>query len=97
MMKARTDPIIITNTEAFINTWERYQEWLQFPVDHIINGDETLLRATKDGATIERLEASYKMGGSESLETSSSIGSLTPFVSAAGTVWLLVYCLKFPA
>jgi len=96
MTKARTDPINITNAEAFIDRWEMYQNIISFPVDHIINADETLLRATKDGVKVERLEASYKAGGSDVLDDATSIGSLTPFVSAAGTIWLLVYCLKIP-
>ena len=57
MMKARTDLIIKVNTKAFIDIWERYKEWIQFPLDHLINADETLLRACKDGAKIENLEA----------------------------------------
>src|SRR3990167_3522658 len=96
MTNARTDPINITNTQAYIDSWKAYQEFAQFPLDHIINADETLLHACKDGAKVERLEASYKKGGSEVLDNSQTIGSLTPFVSAAGTVWLLVYCLKMP-
>ena len=69
---------------------------LHFPLDHIINANKTLLHACKDGVKVEQLEASYKKGGSEVLDNSQTIGSLTPFVSAAGTVWLLIYCLKIP-
>jgi hypothetical protein len=96
MTNARTDPINITNAQAYIDAWKAHQELTLFPLDHIINADETLLRACKDGAKVERLEASYKKGGSEVLDNSQTIGSLTPFVSAAGTVWLLIYCLKIP-
>ena len=73
-----------------------YRNLISFPLDHIINSDEILLKASKDGAKVTRLEAHYKAGGSDVLDDSSSIGSLTPFVSAAGTLWLLVFCLKIP-
>ena len=96
MTNARTDPINITNAQAYIDSWKAYQEFAQFPLDHIINADETLLHACKDGAKVEQLEASHKKGGSEVLDNSQTIGSLTPFVSAAGAMWLLVYCLKIP-
>ena len=71
-----------------------YRNLISFPLDHIINSDEILLKASKDGAKVTRLEAHYKAGSSDVLDDSSSIGSLTPFVSAAGTLWLLVFCLK---
>jgi len=96
MKKARTDPINISNAESFIEMWKSYQKHMVFPVDHIINGDETLLRAVKDGTTVVRLESKFKRGGSEVLSDPASIGSLTPFVSAAGTLWLLVFCFKIP-
>ena len=94
MTKVRIDTINISNAESFCYTRERYQETRQYPADHIINADETLLCACKDGAKVEQLEASHKKGGSEVLDNSQTIGSLTLFVSATGTVWLLIYCLK---
>jgi hypothetical protein len=96
MMKAQTDPVNIANTEAFVKMWKRYQQHMVFPLDHIVNGDETLLRAVKDGSEVVRLESRFKRDGSEVLCDSSSIGSMTPFVSASGTLWLLVFCLKIP-
>ena len=73
-----------------------YRNLISFPLDHIINSDEILLKTSKDGAKVTRLEAHYKAGDSDVLDDSSSIGSLTPFVSAAGTLWLLVFILKIP-
>jgi len=57
MMKAQTDPVNIANTEAFVKMWKRYQQHMVFPLDHIVNGDETLLRAVKDGSEVVRLES----------------------------------------
>lgn len=85
----------IRDIEIFI---ENYKEILEkFPVnlDHLINADETLLRGAKDSCTIRRIEAQLKSGGSIPVDTK-SIGSLTPFVSASGIVWLVVICLKLP-
>ena len=96
MTKVTIDPINISNAEAFCYTWERYQETRQYPADHIINADETLLHVCKDGAQPECLEVKYKEGGSDFLDDAASIGSMTLFVSAAGTIWLLVFCLKIP-
>ncbi len=67
MKKARTDPINIANTEAFLEMWKRNQQHMVFPMDHIVNGDETLLRAVKDWSEVVRLESRFKRGGSEVL------------------------------
>jgi hypothetical protein len=49
--------------------WKRYQQHMVFPLDHIVNGDETLLRAVKDGSEVVRLESRFKRDGSEVLLT----------------------------
>jgi hypothetical protein len=64
--------------------------------DHFVNADETILRGKKDNCRVTRLESQYKKGGSENFDSTSSIGSMTPFISALGTVWLVVFCLKLP-
>ena len=96
MTKARNDPINITNAEAFLTVWQRNLEWYAVSSDHIINADESLLRVHKDGTEAVRYEARYKSGGSECEISKKAIGSICPFVSAAGTVWLVVFCFKIP-
>ena len=63
--------------------------------DHLVNADETLLHGTKESCQTKWIEAKVKSGGSAEVD-SNAVGSLTPFVSASGLVWLLVLCLKLP-
>lgn len=97
MASNRTDPVIIEHTNEFITIWDTVlATHHNLPLDLIINADETMLRATKDGTAIQRLESVHKKGGSEFLSSKECVGSMTPFVSASGIVWLLVFCLKLP-
>lgn len=48
----------------------------------------------KDESDMVRFESRFKRGGSEVVCDSFSIGSMTPFVSTAGTLRLLVLCQK---
>ena len=96
MASARTDPITIQHTETFLGVWEHIIDVYDPPADHIVNADESILRASKDGTSITRLESNQKNGGSDFLCGKESVGSITPFVSASGTVWFVVFCLKVP-
>jgi hypothetical protein len=95
MPKNRIQEESIEDVNSFIKNYQEIQE--QFPVnpDHLINADETLLRGAKDSCSIRRIEAQAKSGGSVAVDPK-CIGSLTPFVSASGIVWLVVFCLKLP-
>ena len=96
MASSRTDSITLNHLETFMENFQEAMERYRPPLDHLVNADETILRAAKDGVKIARIESRAKSGGSETLSSKASIGSLTPFVSASGTTWLLVYCLKIP-
>jgi hypothetical protein len=61
--------------------------------DHLVNGDETLLHCGKESCWTKKIEARLKIGGSVEVD-SKAVGSLTPFISASGIIWLLVLCLK---
>ena len=97
MSKARRDPINVNNTRAFIDAWRAFFHTHSCPDKHVINADETLLRAKKDSCGAAHLESHFKAGGSEFILSKSVIGSLIPFVSWTGTTWLLVFCLKISA
>ena len=97
MAKGRCDSITVEHTHSFIEVWQATLNYCHNPPkDHIVNADESVLRATKDGTHFSRLEAVYKKGGSDFLASTKSIGTITPFVGAEGTVWLVVFCLKIP-
>jgi hypothetical protein len=76
--------------------YEELLEKYHIVFDHFVNADETILRGKKDNCRVTRLESQYKKGGSENFDSTSSISSMTPFISALRTVWLVVFCLKLP-
>jgi len=95
MTKAQISEASIEDISYFIQNFEEISKMFHMHCDHIINADETLLRGRKDSCTITRIEAKDKSGGSVVMDTK-TVGSLTPFVSASGMVWLTVFCLKLP-
>ena len=93
---SRTAPSTIKHVESFLKNLDKAMAQFKPPLDHFVNADETLLRPGKDIAKILRIESGHKTGGSETIHSKGLIGSMTPFVSAEGTTWLLVFCLKIP-
>jgi hypothetical protein len=63
----------------------------------LFNADETLMTVNSSGEVkfVRMLDAVRKAHQSKSTRLN-TIGSMTPFVNAAGEVYLIVYCLKAP-
>ncbi len=63
----------------------------------LFNADETLMTVNSSGEVkfVRMLDSVRKAHQSKSIRLS-TIGSMTPFVNAAGEVYLIVYCLKAP-
>ena len=97
MTSRRCDAITIDHTAAFVRNMEILHAEYAVNFDHFVNADETILRGGKDGCSVKKLEARHKSGGSDGITSKISFGSMTPFVSASGIVWLLSFCLKLPA
>jgi len=95
MTKQQCDENSPANVKSFISNMLDMSTKYFISKDHLVNADETLLHGTKDSAKLKRIEARYESGGSVDVP-SGAIGSLTPFVSASGIVWLLVISLKLP-
>ncbi len=95
MTAQRCDPNSLDHVKCFISNMAEIQNMYFISKDHLVNADETLLHGTKDSCRVKRIEAKSKSGGSVDVD-SNAVGSLTPFVSASGLVWLLVLCLKLP-
>ena len=91
----RCDPNSLDHVKYFINNIVEIQNKYFISKDHLVNADETLLHGTKESCHTKWIKAKAKSGGSAEVD-SNAVGSLTPFVSASGLVWLLVLCLKLP-
>jgi len=95
MTTQRCDPNSLDHVKSFIGNMIDIQDKFFICKDHLVNADETLLHGGKESCQAKRIEARFKSGGSVGVD-SKAVGSLTPFVSASGVVWLLVLCLKLP-
>jgi len=79
----------IDYTCVYIEDMKDIQERFKINNDHLVNADETWLRGGKDHCQITRIEARYKSGGSEKIDTNASIELLTPFVSSSHSILVL--------
>lgn len=63
----------------------------------LFNADETLMTVNSSGEIkfVRMLDSVRKAHQSKTMRLN-TIGSMTPFVNAAGEVYLIVYCLKAP-
>ncbi len=95
MTVQRCDPNSLDHVKSFVGNMIDIQDKYFISKDHLVNADETLLHGGKESCRTKRIEARFKSGGSVEVD-SKAVGSLTPFVSASGIVWLLVLCLKLP-
>jgi hypothetical protein len=95
MTVQRCDPNSLDHVKSFVGNMIDIQDKFFISKDHLVNADETLLQGGKESCRTKRIEARFKSGGSVDID-SKAVGSLTPFVSASGIVWLLVLCLKLP-
>jgi hypothetical protein len=95
MTVQRCDPNLLDHVKSFVGNMIDIQDKYFISKDHLVNADETLLHGGKESCWTKRIEPRFKSGGSVEVD-SKAVGSLTPFVSASGIVWLLVLCLKLP-
>ena len=64
------------------------------PPQALWNVDETLATIREDLVTLHRVHKAGRAAAAEKGPRFQTIGSVTPFVSAAGECALIVYCLK---
>lgn len=89
--RTRRDTVI--NTEEFITAHKEVQDRFQFPADLIVNVDETMLQKNNNSGFISYACATRTIGATKE-KVSANEGCIIPFVSAAGTVWLLVIVIR---
>jgi hypothetical protein len=89
MTVQRCDPNSLDHVKSFAGNMIDIQDKYFISKYHLVNADETLLHCGKESYWTKRIEARFKSGGSVEVD-SKAVGSLTPFVSASGIVWLLV-------
>ena len=104
----RTDQDTLSGVETFIDDMEKrllgaiilFNKVLILKESHVtapllFNADETLLNVTSDSELrcLKMLDPLRKARQSKRIQLN-TVGSMTPFVNAAGEVYLIVYCLK---
>lgn len=103
---ARTGHLTLENTEEFVRKGNeklagtssgfQYSSVIDasFPAHAIINFDETLMTVHDSKIVMVKMTDSIRKASTNQAMRLNTIGSLTPFVNAAGEVILKVYCLK---
>ena len=98
LSEARRSPLIVTNTETFLDRYPRLCEFLFSATkpakpEDVFNADETLLSVASqvNRAPIITCTAQNAAAASEKTGT---VGSIVPFVNAIGNCFLLIVCYK---
>ena len=79
---------------AFTKQMQVFFQKHQFPAKAVINFDETLVCDSKTRLEVQRIESTKRQRGEVTQTRSKTIGSIISFISAAGELLYLVYCLK---